>query len=96
MDVGEISPVVETPFGFHIIKVTDRKKGRVLSLAETRDGIRYLLRDRKNMNLQNDFCDELRAEANIVYPPGKAPADESGTAEDGPNIIPLDARQDRE
>jgi len=27
LKVGEISPVVETRFGFHVIKVTDRKKG---------------------------------------------------------------------
>lgn len=44
-NVGDVSDVVETSFGFHIIKLTDREEGSVTPFEEVRDDIVAELRD---------------------------------------------------
>ena len=39
LQVGDISEVVESPFGYHIIKLTDRRPGTTRPLAEVREEI---------------------------------------------------------
>lgn len=65
---GEISDVVETRFGYHIIKVTERKEARHISLEEARDTIRATLEAQKIMEAQRRYVQELRAAAEIVFP----------------------------
>jgi parvulin-like peptidyl-prolyl isomerase len=43
---GELSDIVETPYGFHIIKVQERQVGRTMPLEEVRGDIRKLLEER--------------------------------------------------
>lgn len=45
--VGDITGVVETSFGYHIIKLTDKKPGSVTPLAEVRDEIVAHLREER-------------------------------------------------
>lgn len=40
LPVNQISPIVESPYGFHLFKVTQRRKARTLLLAAVRDEIR--------------------------------------------------------
>ena len=47
MKVGEISNVVETQFGYHIIKVTDRKEGGMTSFEKAKADIIKSLQDKK-------------------------------------------------
>lgn len=47
MEKGEISEVVETQFGYHVIKVTDKQKGGQKTLAEVKDQLTQNIRYRK-------------------------------------------------
>jgi parvulin-like peptidyl-prolyl isomerase len=68
LKVGEMSDVVETLYGFHIIKLTDRKEPRQLSYEEMKEKIRAQLTDTEKDRLFKKWMDELRAKAKISYP----------------------------
>ncbi len=65
LKVGDISDVVETPFGFHILKVTDRQEARTLPLEEVQGKIvEYLERTKGDRAIQA-ILEEARAKAKI-------------------------------
>jgi peptidyl-prolyl cis-trans isomerase C len=72
LKTGELSDVVETRFGFHIIKVTDRKEAEVITLEQAEDSIRDELRAEKINELRSRLVAELKENAKIVYPQSKA------------------------
>ncbi len=73
MKVGEVSNVVETQFGYHIIKVTDRKKGGMTSFDQAKADIVKMLQDKKKSEVFRQLIEKLKAGAKIEYPPGKEP-----------------------
>ena len=73
LKVGQVSSIVETRFGYHIIKVTDRKDASTTSFEQARDDILKILADRKKAELAQEYIESLKTEANIVYPAGKEP-----------------------
>jgi peptidyl-prolyl cis-trans isomerase C len=73
MKVGQVSDVVETKFGYHIIKVTDRKEAGTKTFEEVKDALMAMLRAKKQAELAEQYIESLKAEADIVYPPGKEP-----------------------
>jgi parvulin-like peptidyl-prolyl isomerase len=65
MNVGEISPVFGSPFGFHIVKVTERKPATPKPFDEVRDQVReHFLQDRQQENTRK-LVEELQAKAAI-------------------------------
>jgi len=69
MKVGEISNVVQTTFGYHIIKVTDHKAGGSQSFDEVKEGIKTFLKQKQDREFWGKFRQELRDAAKIEYDP---------------------------
>jgi peptidyl-prolyl cis-trans isomerase D len=55
---GEVSGVVRTQFGFHIIKVEDMKQERTQSLDEVRKSVESTLRDQESRGLAEKSAEE--------------------------------------
>jgi len=73
LKVGEVSDVVETQYGYHIIKLTDRKEATNPTFDEVKDKVIEELTQQKQGQIANEYLDSLKAKATIVYPPGKEP-----------------------
>jgi peptidyl-prolyl cis-trans isomerase C len=73
LKVGQISDVVETPYGYHIIKVTDRKEADIKPFEQARDEIIRMLKRKRQGEFFTKYLTQIRAEANVVFPPGKEP-----------------------
>lgn len=57
---GEISPVVESPYGFHIFRLDSRLEPRLLSLEEASDKIRAKLLQEKTEALMKNHLEEIK------------------------------------
>jgi peptidyl-prolyl cis-trans isomerase C len=73
LKVGQVSDVVETQYGYDIIKVTDRKDARTIPFEQARDEIIQRLTEQKQRELAEQYIESLKSKAKIVYPPGKEP-----------------------
>lgn len=62
---GKISDVVETRFGYHIIKVAEKKGSRAESFEMTKERIQAYLQKEKTLKLVSDLVAELRSKARI-------------------------------
>lgn len=65
MDVGQISDLVESPYGFHIIKVTEKRPAGRAPLSEVADEIRSLLEDDQREEAEEALIEKLRSQARI-------------------------------
>jgi peptidyl-prolyl cis-trans isomerase C len=62
---GQVSGVVATPYGFEIIKVTDRRAAGYQPLDEVQDRIREVLLKSEKQERQADFVAQLRQKARV-------------------------------
>lgn len=62
---GEVSGLVESPFGLHIIKAGEHRAARTVPLAEVRDEIRTYLTQQQRQDKLGAFVAHLKAQAKI-------------------------------
>ena len=67
MKKGEVSGVVSTQFGYHIIYTADEKGGGQQTLVDVHDQVKDLLRHETRGRAMDAFVAELRANAKIEY-----------------------------
>ena len=67
MKKGEISGVVTTQFGYHIIYKADEKGGGEQTLVDVHDQVKDLLRHESRGRAMDSFVAELKANAKIEY-----------------------------
>lgn len=64
MEIGEISPIVATHYGFHIFKVTDRKEPAPLPRGEVPDLEQQYLTERRTLGIA-DFIERLKSAGTV-------------------------------
>jgi len=62
---GEVSGIVETRFGYHIIKVFDKKPNTIISYEDARNRITQYLKNEQVQQQLNQYVDELKKSATI-------------------------------
>jgi peptidyl-prolyl cis-trans isomerase C len=62
---GDISQVVQTPFGFHIIKLIERKDGPPKPYEDVRERIRVGMTNQRRQDLVTQRFDKVKADAKI-------------------------------
>jgi peptidyl-prolyl cis-trans isomerase C len=62
---GQISDLVESEFGLHIIKLTDRRDGRTVPLAEVKDRLEDFLKQRKQQELVQQYLLGLKTKYRV-------------------------------
>jgi len=71
LETGKVSDVVETKYGYHIIKVTDHKQAETKSFDDTKKDIIELLTNRQKSDFVNSYVETLIKDAKITFPKGK-------------------------
>jgi peptidyl-prolyl cis-trans isomerase C len=63
--VGSVGEVVETQFGFHLIKVTEQTNAKTLDFEEVKERISEILYSQKQQDVVREFVDGLREAASV-------------------------------
>ncbi len=95
LEVGQISDIVETSFGFHIIKVTGKKEAQTTPLDKAKDAIRAYLLNQKVQKVRQTYLAELKGAASIVYADKELapPADRPATLKSAQKVTPPPAKK---
>jgi peptidyl-prolyl cis-trans isomerase C len=83
LEVGEISGVVESKFGYHVIKLEAKRAATAVPLEEARPNIENLLRQERTGEALSVLLKALNEQATIVDPNQPAAAVTEGAANGG-------------
>ena len=73
LGTGEVSDIVETTFGYHLIKVTGHKDAGVVPLEEVKEQVVLFLDNQKQQKVVGEYILKLRDSAVIEYGQGFQP-----------------------
>ncbi len=73
LEEGDVSDVVQTQFGHHIIKVEQRRAATVETFDQAQPRIQEMLEQQKQVEIAEAYIAQLRDEEEIVFPPGQEP-----------------------
>jgi parvulin-like peptidyl-prolyl isomerase len=68
LEIDQVSDIVETEYGCHIIKATGHKDATVVSFEQAKDDIIKELTEKKQLEFAEKYISSLKAEAKIVFP----------------------------
>lgn len=64
---GEVSPVIATPFGYHIFQLISKEESQVPPLEEVQEEIEETLRQEEAENHYRNLVARLREETHLIY-----------------------------
>jgi peptidyl-prolyl cis-trans isomerase C len=92
LKTGEVSGIVASSYGFHIIKMDEHQDKRTASIAEAREFITNKLKTEMEQKKAQEFVEQVVKEAGLeVY--GEKAADAQVTAEKNPGNVSTEERK---
>ena len=65
LDIGELSDVVETRFGYHLIKVTEKRPETIIAYADIKERLQQYLKDEKVQQEVSAYVEDLKTKAKV-------------------------------
>ena len=65
MSTNQVSDVITTHYGYHIIKVLDRKPGGERTYADSKDNIEVYLKNLQGQKLAEQYLKDLRDKSKV-------------------------------
>lgn len=65
LNIGQLSDIVETRFGYHLIKVSEKKEAATIPMDEAKDKIQNFLKQQKMQQAISDYIATLKEKAEI-------------------------------